>query len=428
MAESPDLCVIGADYAGVELAMGAAVLGVPVALIVPHPLPAARHAGETIAEEAATLALTGLGRALGHETSAERLIALGIRLHIGTARFTARDALQVEGADGGSTLIKARRFILATGAVPDEAGLDGLAGQITNAIPFSTALLADPPSDALVVGDNAHALAIAQALKAAGSARVTLFAPSGFLAQENTEVADHLTQAAIRQGIRLITGTKRPEVAEGTTLILAHYRPALDGLNLEAAGVRVEKGRLALDSQLRSDNPRLYAAGDAAGLSLGIGTGRHLGGLHARFLLRHLLFRAGGSMAAAPVLLTAQTMPPLARIGLGEAAARARGGQVYRFPLSAMPGHADARGFVALMADRKGRLLGAYGVGDGVVEALSPVALAMAQGLRLPALQGLALPFPMVGEAVRRAASLPLLAKLRSPGLRRLARFLRLLG
>ena len=428
MAESPDLCVIGADYAGVELAMGAAVLGVPVALVAPHPLPAAKDAGVNIAEEAGTLALTGLGRALGHEKSAERLIALGIRLHIGTARFTARDALQVEGADGGSTLIKARRFILATGAVPDEAGLAAFGAHQAKTIPFSTALLADPPPDALVVGDNAHALAIAQAFEAAGSARVTLFAPDGFLAQENADVADHLMQAAIRQGIHLITGTEPPEDIEESTLILARYRPALDGLNLEAAGMRVENGRLVLDAQLRSGNPRLYAAGDVAGLSLGIGTGRHLGGLHARFLLRHLLFRAGGNVVATPVLLTTQTMPPTARIGLDEAAARARGGQVYRYPLSAVPGQADARGFVALMADRKGRLLGAYGVGDGVVEALSPVALAMAHGLRLPALQGLAVPFPLAGEAVRRAASLPLLAKLRAPGLRRLARFLRLLG
>lgn len=427
MVESPDLCVIGADYAGVELAMGAAVLGVPVALVVPHPLPAARDAGVNVAEEAGALALTGLGRALGHEKSAERLIALGIRLYIGTARFTAKDVLEVADA-AGSIIIKARRFILAAGVEPDEAALAVLGADQAEAIPFSTSLLADPPSDALVVGDNAHALAIAQALKAAGSARVTLFAPGGFLPQENAEVADHLAQAAIRQGIHLITGTEPPEMEEGATLILACYRPALDGLNLNAAGMRVENGRLTLDAQLRSGNPRLYAAGDVAGLSLNIGSGRHLGGLHARFLLRHLLFRTGGNMAAAPVLLTAQTMPPLARIGLDEAAARARGGQIYRFPLSAVPGQADARGFLALTADRKGRLLGAYGVGDGVVEALSPVALAMAHGLRLPALQGLALPFPLAGEAVRRAASLPLLAKLRAPGLRRLARFLRLFG
>lgn len=428
MVEPPDLCIIGADYAGIELAMGAAVLGVPVALVVPHPLPAARHAGESIAKDAATLALTGLGRALGHEKSAERLIALGIRLHIGTARFTARDALQVEGADGGSTLIKARRFILATGAVPDEAALAALGARPGKTIPFSTALLVDPPSDVLVVGDNAHALAIAQAFQSAGSVRVTLFAPGGFLAQENAEVADHLTQASIRQGISLITGTELPEDLGESTLILARYRPALDGLNLEAAGVRVVNGRLALNPHLRSDNPHVYAAGDVAGLSLNIGIGRHLGGLHARFLLRHLLFRMGGGAMAAPFLYHAQTMPPTARLGLDEAAARARGAQIYRFPLSVVPGQPDARGFVALMADRKGRLLGAYGVGDGVVEALSPVALAMANGLRLPALQNLALPFSLVGEAVRRAASLPLLAKLRSPGLRRLASLLRLFG
>jgi pyruvate/2-oxoglutarate dehydrogenase complex dihydrolipoamide dehydrogenase (E3) component len=419
--QKPDLCIIGADHAGVDLAMAAALLGAPVALIVPHPLPSAVVAGASAAQLAAELRLTGLGRAIGHELSAERLIACGIRLLVGPAHFTARDTLVVETQGEGTITLKARRFVLATGVVADEVDCETLSGQ-----PFSITLCAEPPPVALVVGEDAPAVAIAQALHKASS-RVTLWAPGGFLPQENAEAARLIASALARQDIPVITDQQKPDIAEATTII-ARYKPALGGLNLEAAGITLTNGIIPLDAKLRSDNSRLYAVGDVAGLSRGIGTGRHLGSLHARFMVRHLLFRAGGVALASPVLQVAGTMPPLARVGLDEKAARAAGGKIYRFAFSALPGQQDEVGFVAIMADRKGKVLGAHAVGDGAAEALAPVALAMANGVPLASLQTLALPFPMAGEAVRRAASIPVLASLRKPGVKLLARLLRFLG
>lgn len=99
-----------------------------------------------------------------------------------------------------------------------------------------------------------------------------------------------------------VRGRER-RLAVSEILVATGRRPVLDGLGLERAGVEVdERGRLVLDDELRTTNPRIFAAGDVMGapqfvyVAAAQGTVSDLADTWARYL----------TMAEA-VKLTAQT-------------------------------------------------------------------------------------------------------------------------
>jgi glutathione reductase (NADPH) len=99
--------------------------------------------------------------------------------------------------------------------------------------------------------------------------------------------------------------------------------PDLNALNLPAARIAVEKGRLVLNEFLQSvSNPAVYAAGDAAAKGPPLTpVSSHDGKVVAGNLLegnRHRPDYRG-------VPSVAFTLPPIAAVGLGEAEARAAG-------------------------------------------------------------------------------------------------------
>ncbi|MFJ5369874.1 FAD-dependent oxidoreductase, partial [Bosea sp. CER48] len=150
-ALTPDICVIGAGGNGIALATAAAAFGVSVVLVdrrapgggsgplAVKALVEAAAAAQAI-REAGRLGLNAgnlqtdpgqlhdhIQRSMAAETanhSEQRLTALGIRVLRGEARFTSRSTAVVEGVP-----IKARRFVIATGArtiLPDLPGFDAV--------------------------------------------------------------------------------------------------------------------------------------------------------------------------------------------------------------------------------------------------------------------------------------------------------------
>ena len=85
-------------------------------------------------------------------------------------------------------------------------------------------------------------------------------------------------------------------------------------------------------------------------------------------------------------------------------------------------------GFVKVMVDGKGRILGVTIVGLNAGELITPWTLAMANGLKITAMTNITFPYPTLSEASKRAAGLFLMPKLRSPWLQRILRFMRLFG
>jgi pyruvate/2-oxoglutarate dehydrogenase complex dihydrolipoamide dehydrogenase (E3) component len=118
-------------------------------------------------------------------------------------------------------------------------------------------------------------------------------------------------------------------------LVATGRRPDLEGLGLERAGlVRDEQGFLQVDPTLRTTNPRVYAAGDAAGFPQFVYVAAQSGRVAARNALG---VETPLDLAALPRVTF--TDPALAAVGLTEEEARARGLRVQAafLPLSLLP-------------------------------------------------------------------------------------------
>jgi pyruvate/2-oxoglutarate dehydrogenase complex dihydrolipoamide dehydrogenase (E3) component len=188
-------------------------------------------------------------------------------------------------------------------------------------------------------------------------------------------------------------------------LVAAGRAPNVEGLGLDAAGVALEKGRIVVDAHLRTSNPRIYAAGDAAG---GLQF-THLAGHHAGVVLRQTLFRLFWAKPSPLVPWCTYTDPELARAGLSEAEAVQRGiaHRVYRFPYEEIDrarAEGETAGFAKIVTDPKGRLLGAAIVGAHAGELINEYALAIARGMKAGDVSGVIHVYPTFAEINKRVA------------------------
>jgi pyruvate/2-oxoglutarate dehydrogenase complex dihydrolipoamide dehydrogenase (E3) component len=366
-------------------------------------------------------------------TAPERLRQRGLTVLNGAARFVDAHTLAV-----GERRLRARRVLICTGAEPIRPALPGL-----DAIPYLTYRdIFDNdrlPEHLLVVGGGPLGCEIAQAYRRLGAA-VTLIAPS-LLAHSEPQVRELLERVFAQEGIgrlhaRAVAFSGQPGelcvhtesgMAVGDMLLLAVGRvPCLQGLGLQAAGVRFDEQGIIVDEQLRTSAGHIYAAGDVVGGA----QYSHLAGWQGFRAVRHALLPHGPGLAArlrarrprsrmaavglsAPAGLPQVTFvqPEVAQIGLLERAARERfGGAVLcgELPLSRVDravSEADTLGLVKLIAAADGRLLGASVVGQRAGEVIAELSLAMAQRLRLQDLASAIHPYPTYNSAVQLLAT-----------------------
>jgi pyruvate/2-oxoglutarate dehydrogenase complex dihydrolipoamide dehydrogenase (E3) component len=198
----------------------------------------------------------------------------------GAAAFVGPDRLAL---DGGKRTLAARGWVIATGSqpvVPPVPGLDAIPHLVSDDV-FS--LDAIPPSVA-VLGGGAVGVEMGQFLARAG-AEVHLIEARGSLAGlvegplldalaealgRELRLHRRTTAVAVRQEagetvLTLEADGARSELRVARVLVAVGRRPALASLALERAGVRVERGVPVHDQYLRTTNPAMFVAGDAAG-------------------------------------------------------------------------------------------------------------------------------------------------------------------
>ena len=471
-ALTPDLCVIGAGTGGLAVATAAAAFGVPVVLIerdrmggeigstAVAALTAASARAQAVREAGGfglDVAAPIINDARLHDhiqrviattapnVSAERMTALGVTVIRGEARFVSRSTVVV-----GEQTIKARRFVIATGATEVAPPIPGL-DLIACLTPASLATATRRPERLIVLGGDGTGVAIAQAMARLGS-DVTLVEPGGLLASEDPEAVTILRRALLREGVALheqapvLSARSRKggvslvladgeggieRTIEGTHLLLATARaPAITSLDLELAGIASGVDGIRVDRGLRSTNRRVYAIGRCAA---GMTGGAMVAEEHARLVLRHALFRQSGRFDPHLAPRVTQTEPALASVGLSEAEARAAHGaiQVLRWPYAESGFARSMRmtaGFVKLITDAKGKVLGVCIAGAQAGELIATWSLALKSGKSAQEMAQLILPDSTLAEIAKRAATSHFVPLATKPGLRRLIGFLRRFG
>ena len=152
----------------------------------------------------------------------------------------------------------------------------------------------------------------------------------------------------------------------------------------------------------------------------------------ARLVLRNALFRQSGRFDGAAIPRVTETHPATAHVGLTEAEARARGSlRVLRWPYAesdTAQALTATDGFVKIVTDAKGGLLGATVVGARAGELIATWGLALATRRNVSDIAALPMPQPSLSDVSKRAATSFLTPLATKPSLRRLIGWLRRLG
>ncbi|WP_404399977.1 dihydrolipoyl dehydrogenase family protein [Pelagibacterium halotolerans] len=440
-----DLCIIGGGPGGLAAAKEARARGAGVVLIEENALGGialnwgslAAHATAAAAKRAHQMRTArdlGIGAeeprinfarlnahinaviaAAAPEASAEHLSADGIMVLHETGRFVDRRTLKA-----GETLVRARRFIIATGSrpfVPDIPGFD--------AVPFHTpetiSDLTRRPGHLVVLGGGETGLALAQSYLRLG-VPVTLIDNLDPLGDCDVELRSIVLRRLMAEGLDVMpntgvvsvrgnegdialtvkTGAEERDIGGTHLLVATGRRPNIAALGLDKAGIRASAGQLALNAFGRTSNRRIFAIGAAAGDTYSVHAVRH----RAHRTVSHALDGMFAARRKPAIPHVVYTDPEIAQVGLTEADARQRHKTrftVTRFPFAAIDrarALGEIEGHVKLIVHEAGHILGAGIVGPQAGELITLFALAIARRLTPYDLQRLVIPHPALAEIV----------------------------
>ena len=237
----------------------------------------------------------------------ERFTGLGVRVIQAQASFL--DKFTVEA---GRVLVRARRFVIATGSsptIPPIPGLDEVT-YLTNETIFD---IGERIQHLIVLGGGPIGLELGQAHRMLGS-HVTIFDTQDFLAKEDPEAAKVLLKRLQDTEVVMYPNTRVERVEPSVQGVAVHFhkdgesviikgshilvatgrKPILKPLSLDRAGIAHTDHGIKVNEQLKTSNRRVYAIGDAIGGQ----QFTHLANYHASIVIKNALFRLKPDVSA----------------------------------------------------------------------------------------------------------------------------------
>jgi pyruvate/2-oxoglutarate dehydrogenase complex dihydrolipoamide dehydrogenase (E3) component len=305
----------------------------------------------------------------------------------GTARFESATTVRV-----GDEVLEAKQIFVNVGgraAVPNLPGVHDVPF-LTNSSLLALDVL---PKHLVVVGGSYIGIEFGQMYRRFGS-EVTIVEKGPRLVGHEDEDVSACVQSILeaegiairtsaecihlkRRGDDVVVGTNctsgEPDVVGSHVLLAVGRRPNTDDLGLESAGVKTdERGYIAVDDQLRTNVPGIYALGDCNGRGAFTHTAYNDFEIVAANLLDDDARRVSDRIECYAMYLD----PPLARIGMTEEAVRATGkpALIATRPMTRVNRaveKGESLGFMKVLVDAESKMiLGASLLGVGCDEAI----------------------------------------------------------
>src|SRR6202171_6297876 len=447
MADSFDVLVIGGGPGGYVAALRAAQLGAKTAIVERDrmggtclvrgciPTKALIQSAElyTLAKAGAQLGLPADTIGIDWSAAQKRkagvfdqlvngveglLKAGGVPSMSGTARLAGKGVVDVSGQR-----VQAKDFIIATVSVIARIPLKGAELTIDS---DQILELKEVPGRLAVIGGGVVGMEFAAMFAALGS-KVSVFEMlPQILPMVDTDLVAAYTKHLAGLGAEVHTNAKVEEVAkkkgglqvrfssggeggsvDADQVLLAVGRvPYTQGLEAEAAGVKLERGRVVVDEHLRTTADGIWAIGDVIGGIMLAHVASYEGVCAVENIVGH-----GDRIPdyhAAPNGI--YTDPEIAHVGLGEKEAKDMGIDVKigKFPFAAS-GRAltlgQPEGFVKVISDASsGQLLGAHIFGPRATDLIAEARLAIQNGLTLEQIDLTIHAHPTLPESLMEAA------------------------
>ncbi|MCF6303025.1 MAG: FAD-dependent oxidoreductase, partial [Devosiaceae bacterium] len=436
---NPDLCIIGAGSGGLSVAAAARALGASVVLIerdtmggdclntgcVPSKaLIAAAKRAHTIRNTSvfgvsASELKVNFGKVHAHvhgvissiapHDSVDRFESLGATVIRAHATFLDKKTVRA-----GEQIIKARRFVIATGSSPSIPPIKGIEDvkYLTNESIFS---LTRKPAHLIIIGGGPIGMELAQAHFRLGCdvSVIEMFNP---LTKDDPELGAIALRKIAAEGVTIhaqtgveavetrganifVTIKSKTEIQtiSGSHLLVAAGRKAnVEGLGLKEAGIKLKGGAIGVNRGMKTSNRRVYAIGDVTG---GLQF-THMAGYHAGLVVRNALFGLPVKENRLIIPWATYTDPEISQVGMSEEQARKSRGENIKVLRAVFAENDRARaehrteGLVKLITDNKGNILGAGIVGAQAGELISFFAYAMANKMKVGSLTRFVAPYP----------------------------------
>lgn len=344
----------------------------------------------------------------------------------GTARLASPGAIEVRSEGKPVETVHATNTIIATGARP--RSIPSITIDRQRIITSTEAMTLEKcPSSMIIIGAGAIGVEFATFYNALGT-RVTMveMMPS-ILPIEDREISKLLATSLSRRGVELLTATRVESAAtgeEGVTvqvgtadgsrnlsadlaLMAIGVQGNVENLGLEALGVRVERGHIAVDKQYRTSVPGIHAIGDV----IGPPWLAHVATAEAICCVEGIAGRSPAPVDYAAIPGCTYCSPQVASVGFTEEMAKTEGYEVkigrfpYR-PLGKAMATGETEGMVKLIFDaRYGELLGAHILGADATELIGELVLAKRLELTGPDIYRTVHAHPTLSEAIMEAAA-----------------------
>ena len=324
-----------------------------------------------------------LSSGIGHLMKKNKITVI-----MGSATIPAKGKVKVE-TDKSTEDLTAKNIVLATGARARE--LPGLEADGKRVWTYKHALVPPHmPKKLLVIGSGAIGIEFASFYNTLGADTTVVEVMDRVLPVEDAEISAFAKKAFEKQGMKILQKAMVKKLDRAADKVTAHIEIGgkvetqefdtvisavgivgnVEGLGLEALGVKVDRTHVVTDAYCRTGVDGLYAIGDIAGAPWLAHKASHEGVMVAE------LIAGGKPHPIKPNSIAGCTYchPQVASVGLTEAKAKEAGYQVKvgKFPFIGN-GKAIAlgepEGLIKTVFDAKtGELLGAHMIGAEVTE------------------------------------------------------------
>lgn len=350
--------------------------------------------------------------------SVERYTGLGVEVLQGHAKLISPWQVDIDGS-----LLSARSIVIASGAVPFVPPIPGLdqTGYVTSDTIWE---LTELPPRLVVLGGGPIGSELTQSFARLGSEVTQVEMLPRIMIREDEEISKLVEASFKRDGVTVLTDARASEariengekvlicekdgehiaVPFDQILVAVGRKARTEGFGLEDVGVELtQRGTIAVDENLRTNFPNIYAVGDVAGPYQFTHTAAH----QAWYAAVNGLFGSLKSFKVDYRVIPWATFtePEVARVGLNESEAKEQGVPhevtVYGIDdLDRAIADGEAHGFVkVLTVPGKDTILGVTIVGEHAGDLIAEYVLAMKHKLGLNKVLGTIHIYPTLAEA-----------------------------
>lgn len=341
-----------------------------------------------------------------------------ITVFMGAAKLPAKGTVSIK-TDKGTEDLTAKSIILATGARARE--LPGLEADGDLVWTYKHALVAKRmPKRLLVIGSGAIGIEFASFFNTLGCDTTVVEVMDRVLPVEDAEISAFAKKSFLKQGMKILEKTTVKKLDRSPGKVVAHLESAagtttqefdtvisavgivgnVEGLGLEALGVKIDRTHVVTDEYCRTGVEGLYAIGDIAGAPWLAHKASHEGVMVAELVAgKHPHPIKPNSIAGCTYC-----QPQVASVGLTEEKAKAAGYdiKVGRFPFVGN-GKAialgESEGMIKTIFDAKtGEMLGAHMIGAEVTELIQGYVVARGLETTEEDLMNTVFPHPTLSE------------------------------